>query len=311
MHPYHFRDAAMHAARHGWHVFPLQPNSKIPAVKNWQHEATTDETRIQTFWPRNSRKNIGIATGPSDLHVLDLDTRDDRDGAATLYRLAGSAAARASLLTFAVATPNGRHLYYRAPHGMRLPNTASRIGPGIDSRGHGGYVVAPGSRVGPGSYRILSSRPPLVLPDWLLEPIAPQSLSAPSSMPTPPHNLDAYLNAIVAAETHKVRTAQYGVRNSTLFRAALTLGRLVAGGELDQEFTRDVLVAAAQGHIGIEKFTAREMYRTIASGLTIGTNKPRSLARDIGSTATGFTVTNSTDTSTRTGDLAVTDPHPW
>ncbi|MBF6137248.1 bifunctional DNA primase/polymerase [Nocardia puris] len=260
-------------------VFPLRPGSKRPAIVAWPNQATTDHDRITRWWTRNPTYNIGIATGPSDLHVIDLDTRHDHDGADTLCQLAVDASARASLLTFAVATPNGRHLYYRVPAGMRLPNTASRIGAGIDSRGHGGYVVAAGSRIGPGSYRVLSARPPVVLPDWIVELLAPQPLSPNRSMSTPPRSLDAYLNAIVAAETHNVRAAEPGVRNITLFRASFTLGRLVAGGELDQLFTRDSLAAAAQGHIGIQNFTAREMYRTIASGFTIGANRPRRLAR--------------------------------
>ncbi|NNH73791.1 bifunctional DNA primase/polymerase [Nocardia uniformis] len=277
--PNRFRDSALDAAHRGWHVFPLRPNSKTPAINNWPHEATIDEDRIKTLWPRNSRRNIGIATGPSDLHVLDLDTRHDRDGVDTLYQLAASVAARASLITFAVATPHGRHLYYGVPAGMRLPNTASRIGAGIDSRGHGGYVVAPGSRIGPDSYRIVSARPPVMLPDWLVELLAPPPLSPPSLVSNPPYSLDAYLNAIVAAETHKVRTAELGVRNITLFRASFTLGRLVAGGELDQLLIRDALAAAAQGHIGIQNFTTREMFRTITSGLAIGANRPRRLTR--------------------------------
>lgn len=279
MSPNRFREAAYAAATRGWLVFPLRPGSKRPAIAAWPDQASTDYDRITRWWVHNPAYNIGLATGPSDLHVLDLDTRPDRDGTDTLYQLAAGAAARASLLTFAVATPHGRHLYYRIPAGMRLPNTTSRIGTGIDSRGQGGYVVAAGSRIGPDSYRILSARSPLLLPQWLVELLAPQPLSLVSAASGPPHSLDAYLNAIVAAETHKVRTAEPGVRNITLFRAAFTLGRLVAGGELDQLLTRDALTAAAQGHIGIQNFTAREMDRTIASGLTIGANRPRSLAR--------------------------------
>ena len=277
MSPNRFRDAAYAAVARGWMVFPLRPGSKRPAIAAWPDQATTDHDRITAWWARNPSYNIGIATGPSDLHVIDLDIRPDRDGADALYALAASASTRASLLTFAVATPHGRHLYYRVSTGMHLPNTASRIGAGIDSRGHGGYVVAAGSRIGPDTYRILSARSPTMLPPWLVELLAPPPLLPNTPVSAPPHSHDAYLNAIVAAETHKVRTAAPGVRNTTLFRASLALGRLVAGGELDQQLTRDMLAAAAQGHIGIQSFTAREAERTIASGLAIGANRPRRL----------------------------------
>ena len=43
-------------------------------------------------------------------------------------------------MTFTVETPNGFHYYFLWRPGVR--NSASRIAPGIDTRGAGGYVVA-------------------------------------------------------------------------------------------------------------------------------------------------------------------------
>ena len=63
--------------------------------------------------------------------------------------------------TFMVRTGRGGlHLYFTAPPGVRLGNTAGELGRGlgwlIDTRGHGGYVVAPGSVVDlPGRHRPL------------------------------------------------------------------------------------------------------------------------------------------------------------
>ncbi|MFJ4651036.1 bifunctional DNA primase/polymerase [Nocardia sp. NPDC088792] len=275
-----FRDAALAAAARGWMVFPLRAGSKRPAIDAWPDQATIDRDRIIAWWAAHPSANVAIATGPSGLYVLDLDTRHGHNGADTLYRLADTAAARASLLTFTVSTPsNGYHLYYRVPEGIQLRNTTSRLGAGIDSRGHGGYVVAAGSRIGAGSYRIVTARPPAALPDWLFERLAPQPLSLPAVVADPPHSPDAYLNAIVAGETRRVATAEPGIRNTTLFRASFTLGRLIAGGELDQQRVRDALIAAAQGHIGIANFTTREMNRTITSGLALGARRPRQLTR--------------------------------
>lgn len=65
--------AFAHAAR-GWHVFPLRPGDKRPAVPNWEGRATaTDSTRIRRCW-QHAPYNIGIACGPSGLVVIDLDT---------------------------------------------------------------------------------------------------------------------------------------------------------------------------------------------------------------------------------------------
>ena len=43
-----------------------------------------------------------------------------------------------------VITARGRHLYFRTPE-VPVRNTASKIAPGIDTRGDGGYVLAPPS----------------------------------------------------------------------------------------------------------------------------------------------------------------------
>jgi hypothetical protein len=64
--------AALAAADRGWHVFPLIPNDKLPAVKHWEARATTDPARITRCWSTGPY-GVGIACGPSGLVVVDLD----------------------------------------------------------------------------------------------------------------------------------------------------------------------------------------------------------------------------------------------
>src|SRR6266542_6483026 len=124
-----FRQAALAAARRGWHVFPCHPESKRPAIKQWEQQATIDEQQIHQWWPDYSRKNIGVAAGPSGLLVVDLDQpKNPTDLAPEPWRSRGAstgadvlelaAADRAAHLpdTFTVTTPSGgRHLYFRQP----------------------------------------------------------------------------------------------------------------------------------------------------------------------------------------------------
>jgi hypothetical protein len=70
----HLLTAALDLAGRGFHVFPLKPNSKVPALTHdWEGRATTDPGVIERCW-RTGAFNIGIACGPSGLYVLDLDT---------------------------------------------------------------------------------------------------------------------------------------------------------------------------------------------------------------------------------------------
>jgi hypothetical protein len=62
-------------------------------------------------------------------------------------------------------------------------------------------------------------------------------------------------------------------------RAARTLGRLVAGGELPEQQARARLLDAARGHIDVDECTAREVTRDIDDGLAYGQRLPRRLPR--------------------------------
>jgi hypothetical protein len=65
--------SALQAAARGWHVFPLAPGAKVPALPgDWRDLATTDPDRIRSWWT-NRPYNIGVSCGPSRLVVIDLD----------------------------------------------------------------------------------------------------------------------------------------------------------------------------------------------------------------------------------------------
>jgi hypothetical protein len=94
--------AAVDYAARGWHVFPLWPGSKAPAVPDqWERRATTDLDLIRRWWSARPY-NIGIAVGPSGLYVVDLDV--PKPGRPPMARFAGAAATTA---TTATAQVNG------------------------------------------------------------------------------------------------------------------------------------------------------------------------------------------------------------
>src|SRR5689334_9960227 len=66
---------ALRLAARGWFVFPLRCRDKrpLPSFTRWEERATRDPDRIYLWW-REVPYNIGIATGPSKLLVIDCDT---------------------------------------------------------------------------------------------------------------------------------------------------------------------------------------------------------------------------------------------
>lgn len=116
---------------------------KHPRTAHGLSDATTDPDRIASWWELWPDANIGVRTGAdSGLVVLDIDAGSG--GEASIAALEAEHDALPD--TWAVETGGGGlHLWYRHPGG-RIPNSAGALGPGLDIRGDGGYVVAPPSR---------------------------------------------------------------------------------------------------------------------------------------------------------------------
>lgn len=298
------RDWALRLAAHGWPIFPLRPGSKVPALhgrdrcprlgacagghRGWEQRATTDPEVILRCWSHGAY-NVAVATGPAGLVVIDLDV--PKDGQAlpdgwNMPLISSGADVLAYLMqragqplpdTFTVRTATGgRHLYFRCPHGVQLRNTAGVVGPLIDTRAYGGYVVAPGSIVASGGYELLADHEPATLPGWLVRALNPKSRetnSAPREIAT--GHLSRYLRAALDRESARVTGALAGTRNKALFVASCALGQLVASNALPEHDARVVLEHAAEPHLTAGAYDARQRDNTITSGFRVGASRPR------------------------------------
>ncbi len=312
-------DAALAYAEAGWPIMPLRPGDKRPAFPNhtaatcdgsdrrctdghagWEPRATLDTTRIEAAW-RHRPYGIGIACGPAGLLVVDLDPSKNGQpsGAETLAALEDEHGQELPA-TWTVGTPRGgRHLYYQQTTTRLLGNTAGRLGPGIDTRGKGGYVVAPPTTTrGPdgGEYWLVDDHPPTELPDWLAH-----LLTTPSrperTHPTrrndepqlrsiaPTDRIRRYAQRAISGELDRIRTAPEGERNHRLFYASIALGQLTAAGLLDQHQAEQFLLDAAAGHVAAGAYSHYQAQQTITSGLSRGLDEPRQLPADLTSGA--------------------------
>lgn len=248
-------ETARWCARRGWPVHPLAPGRKTPAANceacrqpghthadcgclaagRWCHgfhAATLDQRRISRWWGSHPQFGVGIACGPADLVVIDIDahtarppSRDrilpgipigdhiDLTGMSTgFHTLAVLAALRGvrspaeDESTLRVRTPSGGlHVWYRAADPRRWQcssgsSTGRALAWQVDVRAHGGYIIAPGTTTSAGTYTPVGTvRQPAALPLWLAQELqrtghlpAP-SISAPR--PVPPRARQAVLAA--------------------------------------------------------------------------------------------------------------------
>jgi hypothetical protein len=111
---------------------------------------------------------VGVPTGKkSGVVVLDVDVDDGGlDSLAKLER-AGTPAPKTAR---ACTGGGGIHIFFRNPRGTEIRNSAGLLGPGLDVRGEGGYVVVPPSRTR-GLYRWVDTSP-LAEATWLIERLA-------------------------------------------------------------------------------------------------------------------------------------------
>lgn len=205
-------ETAVTLARLGWHVFttdhPSLPTcagvptpAHNPATCNdrgkhpcsaWSRTATADVavlapalTALTTTGPRN----LGIACGPSGLIVVDEDVDGEFARYATEHQVVIPD-------TFRVRTGKGQHYYFAAPPGVRLGNAEGALATyGVNIRGDGGYVIAPGSTHASGAtYTVISNGVmPAPCPDWLVEALTPaaKTIGRPPAAPADATDPDA------------------------------------------------------------------------------------------------------------------------
>lgn len=167
-------ETALLYAKLGWAPFPISPNSKIPLKESSGYkDAQIDEPNIIRLFSKSSDCNIAIATGEkSKLIVIDVDNKNGINGNESLEKLQQEN--KRLPQTVCQRTPNGgHHLFFSLPPGLTIPCSASAIGPGLDIRGEGGYIVVAPSSIAGRRYHWEPGLSPFECqiaeaPDWLI-----------------------------------------------------------------------------------------------------------------------------------------------
>ena len=144
-------EAARKLAAAGIPVFPAavyqQDGSdawhKKPLISDWQNRATTDQEQIEQWWQQHPAAQPGIELGRAGLVVLDGDRHGGPDGVEALNDVLGPEVPPHPVsLTAGGGT---HHIFRQPPEGAPLTNRKGSLPPGVDVRGQGGWIVAPGS----------------------------------------------------------------------------------------------------------------------------------------------------------------------
>jgi hypothetical protein len=229
---------ALELAARGFHVFPLEPNGKLPVIKDYPNKATRDPETIKR-WFENAHRNIGISTTKfgedQALVVVDVDNKGEKRGDEQLLAL--EMEGHELPASFEQSTPTGgRHIIYVTDTACNQGG-ANVLGNGLDVRSRGGYIVAPGSQIDGKKYSQINGHSTLVpAPDWLVHRLG-SSRERVAAEPIALGNIDPD-RAIVRAMEY-LKTAPVAVEgnggDSVTFKVAARLKDL--GCTLPQAFT--------------------------------------------------------------------------
>jgi Bifunctional DNA primase/polymerase, N-terminal len=235
-------------AAQGWPVFPCD-SRKRPLTDNGFKDATSDEGQVREWWARWPYALTGVPTGEAiGCVVLDVDTKHGVNGFRTLDELNG--AERPATPT-ALTPSGGAHFYFARPEGG-LRNTAGErgrgIGPGLDWRGDGGYVIVPS----PGSgyrwgERHFGNCQPLPVPAQLLPKITLAARTERPAQPIPHAiGLSRYAEGALDTAARAIINAPDGEQEATLNGECFSIGTLAGAGGIPVDFARKVLLWAGR-----------------------------------------------------------------
>ena len=159
----------------GFNVIPIVLGQKNPALLSWdkyQQEKPTEET-LRTWFPDNNR-NVALVMGAvsGNCTALDIEKESAAEDLLSLLRDKGHQSLLEKLATtYCVRTPRGgRHYYFKSVTtypSLKLAYDTPTMEDGkpkakilIETRGEGGYVLAPPSQIsGHGPYTVIHGNP--------------------------------------------------------------------------------------------------------------------------------------------------------
>jgi len=164
-------ESALFYASRGFDVMPLEPGGKKPTLKAFREKATHDPEKIKKMWSKKCF-NVGVSTSTYNgsgrsLVGIDVDKKNGKNGYDTIKQL--KAEGFKLTKTYTQKTPSGgMHLIYLADKAVKQGSNV--LGPGLDIRSNGGYLVLSGSVINGIAYTTPDKNAPLAeCPIWVID----------------------------------------------------------------------------------------------------------------------------------------------
>jgi hypothetical protein len=285
--------AALNLAAAGLPVFPAGPD-KRPLLAGWQEKATTEEEQIRKWWGGYPPALPAIVVGRAGLVVIDCDRHPGgNDGIKAFNRLLSANGAKLANVPMTRTARGGAHVFFRQPPGEQLGNGRGELPDGIDVRGVGGFVIAPGAESDGKRWQSANDRPSLAdafktgtipeLPQWLANIIRSNRQSNGGALDEEARGFaeansrsrgEAYAAAALNGAVAELSAAPTGKRNETLNAVAFRLGRMIARGWVDEKTVADALLGACDANKYLREHGHRATIKTIESGIEAGKKEP-------------------------------------
>lgn len=207
---------------------------------SWPKDSTNDVEFVLREL-RKGPRNVAVDCRKSRLLVLDEDEVGGLDRAAELMGTVMPP-------TFTVSTGKGRHAWFAQSADLPFGNGPGRFKEfGVDVRGRGGYVVAPGSQHQTGRrYEALDwSAPVLPVPDWVSEMLRWVPKATAVARPINASSTGTASRQVLAGILRITLDAQEGGRNAALYWSSMRLWERVRDGQLTPNAAEGMLLDAA------------------------------------------------------------------
>ena len=147
--PDHIQNACDWSNMRGWYVFPTNPNTKSPCIKDPFGRSTNKREEIIELFGQFPGAGLGVPTGPlNGLTAIDCDVKNGIDGWSNFLALDVDIP-----ITAMVHTPSGGvHLLYETGD-LKIPSSVGKIAPSVDERSYGAFAQGPGTITKVGTYK--------------------------------------------------------------------------------------------------------------------------------------------------------------